>query len=661
MQLMKNQVIRLADDLVRKRVAQAPSPVFLLAHRRGRLCHTVLSLLGRILLFFTPFLSSFSADAQVTATTDPAEITLGEGSRLTVTVTGKGTLEGLNMPSVQGIHFQKINESSQSGMIFSFGGGASTTTSSSASIIFSVTADNAGSFAIPPIEAIVNGKQFKSNSLTLRVFKLAAALAQPATKPPAAPSPAAPDDTEDVEVPESGAAFVRLVYPKRDFYVGELVPVDMKIYVRQGVGFAGARSPAFSEAFSIGRFKNELAKSEEIIHGEPFSVWTSHLTVSAVKSGEFPLVVNVQSVLRVRVRDRSRRPSFLDNFFDDPFFDSAFTTIQEKQVSLRSKEATVKILPLPTEGQPADFSGAVGRFELSSSASPNKVSAGDPITLRATVSGLGNFGAKAPVLESTDGWKVYDPSNKFEPTDEIGFSGAKTFERPIVPQRADIQQVPPVKFTYFDPVTRKYVTLTSEAVPIQVAPATATPSMGSVGLKPASPASPAGPPPEELVPNKVELGNLTARLQPMAFQPWFLGVQLIPLAIVLLAWTLARRRERLAHDPSLARALTANRAIRAQLEAMNATLKQQNATAFFAAARRVLQERLGERFGQEPQAITLSEVENLLNDSPLLAEVRRIFEIADSVAYSGQSFSAETLGEWREAVLNAVRKLEKKR
>lgn len=612
---------------------------------------------GLGLLLLAALGPALADDPKVTATIDPAEIVVGDTAQLTLAVEGAANISGINFTKVDGIEVTGTRQSSQ--RILSFGMGSDSTNSQSFTMLLAITGRKAGSYTIPPVEVMVGGKKLKSNPVNLRVVNPGGGTVSPLPTPSAsAPGmprhpPSGPEDVPDLS---QQPVLLQVVFPKRDYFVGEVILVEIKLYVRQGVhGEIGP--PALSrEGFTQFKFSQKpLREDDRVINGETYTVFTWYTAVSAVKAGD--LALSAQLEFLVQERRRTHFP------FDDSLFDDFFGGTK-KRVNIKSKEAGLNVLPLPSEGRPDDFSGAIGDFKMTSAASPDKVAVGDPITVKTTVNGLGNFDrVNAPAMESSDGWKTYSPTAKFEATDEIGFSGSKTFEQAMVPQRADLKQLPGLKFSYFDPIARKYVTHTTPPVKVQVSPGSGlavapVPSLPSP-LRTASSQPSTGP--EELVPNKVEIGSLAKSISPLVFQPWFLGMQLAPLALVLVAWAVARRREQLERDPSLARSLSASRAVRAQLEAMEAALRQQDAQAFFTAARRALQERLGERLGQESQAITMSEVEHRLGDSPLLAEVRRIFEIADSVAYSGQTFSAETLGEWRQTVLDAVRKLEKKR
>src|SRR5207245_1938962 len=117
---------------------------------------------------------------------------------------------------------------------------------------------------------------------------------------------------------------------------------------------------------------------------------------------------------------------------------------------------------------PPSFSGAIGSFTMAVDAKPKTVQVGDPITITATISGRGNFDRMSgPTLEDEHGWHKYPASSKFKQDDDVGISGEKAFETVIAPNEKK-PAVPPLVFAYFDPIKENYVTLRSDAVPIQV-------------------------------------------------------------------------------------------------------------------------------------------------------------------------------------------------
>jgi len=118
---------------------------------------------------------------------------------------------------------------------------------------------------------------------------------------------------------------------------------------------------------------------------------------------------------------------------------------------------------------------------------------GDPLTVTAAISGRGNFDrVTAPSLEDDRGWHTYPPSANFAPDDDVGLSGTKSFEMVISPNERK-KAIPPLVFSYFDPIKGSYQTLKSERLPIVVeggAAPSATPAIAGNTSTPAVGAQP---------------------------------------------------------------------------------------------------------------------------------------------------------------------------
>jgi hypothetical protein len=152
----------------------------------------------------------------------------------------------------------------------------------------------------------------------------------------------------------------------------------------------------------------------------------------------------------------------LGDIFNDPFY----TAVQEFKAKAGSVDLTVK--PLPAAGKPADFSGAVGNFQLTVEGNPKQVKIGDPLTMKLQVSGRGNFDrVTVPALNDSTGWRTYPPSSTFQADDPVHHAGTKTFEMAVIPETKKTA-MPEFHFSYFDPVAEKYVTLKSEPAPLTV-------------------------------------------------------------------------------------------------------------------------------------------------------------------------------------------------
>ncbi len=156
-----------------------------------------------------------------------------------------------------------------------------------------------------------------------------------------------------------------------------------------------------------------------------------------------------------------------DDFFASSFGNRLAVTATRPIVGDVSVNAT-QVIPVPSEGQPADYRGAVGRYRIVAQATPNTVDAGDPITLNIGIQGTGPMElVQAPPLfelpSLTADFKVADESLAGFVQDDT-----KVFSTTIRPRRDGITEIPPIRFSFFDPDTQSYETVTSEPIAITV-------------------------------------------------------------------------------------------------------------------------------------------------------------------------------------------------
>src|SRR5262249_10907865 len=114
----------------------------------------------------------------------------------------------------------------------------------------------------------------------------------------------------------------------------------------------------------------------------------------------------------------------------DAFFDQFFPG-DTKAVEVRSEPTRLTVLPLPEQGKPADYAGAVGRFEFGLEAKPTELDVGDPITLRMEISGSGNLATvSAPPLPADDRFRTYDA----QPVKGEDGAERRVFEQVVIPK-----------------------------------------------------------------------------------------------------------------------------------------------------------------------------------------------------------------------------------
>lgn len=580
-------------------------------------------------------------DVSVTARLSSRQMELGQGTKLQIIINGGQKADKIQVPSIQGLEIEHISEMSN----FQFINGA---ISSSVTHVYTVVPTSTGNFTIPPIEVVIKGIAYKTQPLSLQVVKASASN----TPSPASTPSFSPQQQNSGE--QTKLAFLIIHIPKKEIYVGEKVPVEVKAYFIPGQQVSLNSLPMLtSEAFTVADITEKYRQSDENINGQKYAVLTWNTSMDALKEGEYSIEGQLECVMIVRRQPSARRSGSL--------FDDFFSVLEQKQVTLHAQPEKLKILPLPEQGKPANFSGAVGQFQIQSFARPTKLVAGDPLTLTTIVTGKGNFDRiSSPKLTSEEGFKTYTPTAKFEPTTLSGFEGKKTFEQAIIPQKTGAVHLPPEELNYFDPDAKEYKTVSTSPITLQIEASAATTTSSSSQMTPTQPlnlsASGQNPNEPELAPNKIELGSLTTHLTPLILQGWFVTAEFGLLVALVILTILKMRKERLMRDPRYLRLAAASKEIRRQLDAMENSEKKNDVTAFFSAARRALQQRLAEVWALKPDTITLAELSARLPENRRLQE---IFEIADSVAYADGAVHTYSLPEWRAAVVDELQHLEK--
>jgi len=334
---------------------------------------------------------------------------------------------------------------------------------SSLTYTYSVLAQQAGEFDIPAVEVRVGDKTLKTNPLRLSVAD-ASAIQSPQGLP-SAPSPQVPPSGGQAPRSNGRPYFGELVLSKKKAYVGEVIPAEFRYYFNSSIGGeVGDRPNLVGEGFTVQKLAN-VPKREQIVNGENYIVFAFQTAITPAKSGSIEIP---PAKLEARLQIPGSAPAGFDDFFRQ-FGGVAppgmFTNMQE--VAIETAPTSLEISPLPKPCRPDDFSGAIGKFKMEASVSPKKAGPGDPVTLRVIISGQGNFEAMgAPALVGDEEWRSYPPSEKFQSSDSISYSGEKAYEFLLV-ARTDQQQTPGVRFSYLDPDTGKYEILTQNPLPVQ--------------------------------------------------------------------------------------------------------------------------------------------------------------------------------------------------
>ncbi len=549
------------------------------------------------------------ANAQrAVATLDRSTVAVGEGVGFSIACENFQPLRLPGLPAIPGLRISN----SGSGRSFQLGGGQQIST---LTYNFLITANKTGTYTIPGVSIQSNSDSFKTQPLKLRVV--------------AADSP---DNKNQI----SDYAFIRLIPSKNKAYVGEPIPIEIQLFLQNG----RFNMPELTaEGFNLTEYpepKSSRAQKGNAI----YQVRTFQTAATPVKAGKLNIgPVKMDVVLKIRQNQRRRSP------FNDPF-EGLLTRYQDVPVKIEAKAQNITVKPLPTEGRPDNFNGAVGQFSMTAKASPLEVTVGDPVTINIELSGLGTIESLSlPKLELL-GFKSYEPSISSKRTDPLGLTGIKAFEQVIIPENETIKEVPKIEITYFDPKTESYKILSQGPFPLKVNPSTKPNSIPSTFMAENDSSDFADEKPKlsEILWIKYEEGTLS-HATPFVIRPAFWLLQSIPLLFFIGALNWRRKKNAFANNPKLRRQLQVEQITSKTLAKLLKLAEENKALEFYIELATVLREHLGLKLDIPSEGITCDSIDEPLAQKSINAEtrviLRRLFTSCDAASYAASQSTAE--------------------
>ncbi len=394
-----------------------------------------------------------------------------------------------------------------------------------------------GEFVIPAQELVSGGRTLVTNEVKLVVEQ------------GSSPVAAGDDALQPILQIEPG---------RKEIFQGEVMQLNCSLYVPRQLQLRRLGLVEIEKSdFAIARFPQQSDQTMTTIDGVGYYVLTFRSTLSSLRTGELKVGPALMEILvDVPIENVGRQgnfpPGFPPGFFNVP--------TEPRKLTVQSQAVTLKVLPLPAEGRPENFSGAVGEFTLTANATPTTLTVGDPLAVDLVVSGSGNFDALTePRLLEQGGWKAY-PSKRYAIEGNLDQNQTPTLERKIgfsqvfIPEAVH-RELPPFEINFFDPGKRQYVTLRTEPIPLAMTPAPAVAptesAQGGMTVATETPPPVADPQPE--------LADIVIRPRPEArwlaptgtlllHNRLFWSVQAAPVGLLAIAFVAAwtrRRRETL--------------------------------------------------------------------------------------------------------------------
>jgi hypothetical protein len=390
----------------------------------------------------------FADGIKFTATASKTEVGTGEQFEITFSVNGNG--DDFRPPNIT--DFQILSGPNVSTSMESFNGNTSVSTSYS----YILMAVKEGAFTIGSATMIVNGRRLSTQPLKVKVVKgrpVPQNNVQPNNQVDNTPTP----NTSDL----SKLLFIRAVVDKNNVFDGQQITVSYRLYTRVGIDDSQPDKLPDLNGFWSEDVKRpqQVLWSTEIYKGQQYRVADIKQSILFPERDGNLTIDPLSMVFIVQQPVASRDP--MDQFFG---------SYRQVKYKAQSAPVTIHVKPLPEEGKPDGFAGAVGKFSIDASIDKTEVKTNDAINYKVKITGSGNIKLFKPLTVNfpTD-FEKYDPKVTDTVTEDInGVSGSRIYNYLLIPRHQGNYTIEPLQFSYFNPNTGKYTTLESQPFHVKV-------------------------------------------------------------------------------------------------------------------------------------------------------------------------------------------------
>ena len=410
----------------------------------------------KVILFFILISTVIGAWADgITFTANAPEVVVsGDQFRLSYTINSQ-KVRDFRAPNIQGFDvLMGPSRSTQSSTQIINGNVTSTST---ITFTYILMADKEGTYKIPGATIVADGDNYTSNSVEIKVLPPD----QSAGSSNGSSSNSSRNQANSGKITDK-ELFITATASKTNVYEQEAILLTFKVYTQVNLTQLHGDTPDL-KGFHTQEVELPQQKTFSLEHynGRNYNttIW-QQFVLFPQRSGklEIPSVTFEGTV--------SQRVASADPF--DAFFNGGnYVNINKKLVT---PKLTIDVKELPA-GKPANFSGGVGEFTISSSISTQELKTNDAVTIKLVISGTGNMKLiNTPEIGFPQDFEIYDPKvdNKFNLT-RNGLAGSKVIEYLAIPRHAGTYTIPPIEFSYFDLKSQSYKTLKTDAYTLNVA------------------------------------------------------------------------------------------------------------------------------------------------------------------------------------------------
>ncbi len=406
------------------------------------------------IILFTATLATVFADEITFTTSAPNAVVVNQRFRLKYTINRRNVREPL-VPAIENFNVLAGPYRSEQSSTQIING--EVTSTQAVTFTYTLLAEKEGAFTIPGATIKVDGKEYTSNPVKVKVL------------PEDKSANGAANARQQRQAQQAGSGneisadelFMTATVNKTKVYEQEAVLLSYKVYSAVNLTSLNGKAPDL-KGFQIQEVELPRNKEWQIEHYKGRNYRTllwQQFVLFPQQSGEIEIpATTFEGVVTQQVRN-----------YDDIFSFFGGNNYVEVKRELRTPKLKINVQKLPA-GKPDSYSGAVGNFKISSSVSTTELKANEAVTLRLVISGTGNMKLiKTPEVAFPEDFEIYDPKveNKFTLKNN-GFSGNKIIEYLAIPRYGGSYTIPAVKFTYFDINAREYKTVETESYTLQV-------------------------------------------------------------------------------------------------------------------------------------------------------------------------------------------------
>lgn len=465
--------------------------------------------------------------------------------------------------------------------------------------------------------------------------------------------------------------FIKVDVDKTKAYVGEQITASYKLYARIPMNVNISKLPSlngfWTQDFELPN-KGAIQPKEEIINGKKYQVFllkksalfpqqTGTLTLDPAEARG-----NARIVQQVKQRNPFADDPFLNAFgsslmMSDPFFnDDFFSSLAYRDVPVELKSTPVKItvLPVPENGKPEGYTGAVGQFSVKGTVDKSKVTTDDALTYTLTVTGTGNLKLiQPPTLKLPNGLTTYDPQVVDTITGRTtAITGSKIITYTLSANTPGTYTIPAIPFSYYNTASGKYTTLYTEPVKLTV-------EKGK-GYKPTIAQKQAI---TDLLPNATTpITSLKPRSKPLFLTVGYWSMYALPMLafIGMIVWR--RRDDELQRDVVKLRHRQANKVAIKRLKTAEQFLKKGNRQPFYEEVSKAIWLYLSDKLNIPLSALSRERADEALSgrniDPSLHQQLRTVIDDCEMALYMPGSGTADAMQRSFAAAADTISKLE---